>query len=85
MKFALKMFYSILLICGSGLVLQMVKGAMGTKHSTGGVGPFIIVPLLIIALPMIWKDKSKDDDGEDSNANTTITEDTQLRKPSSDV
>jgi hypothetical protein len=42
-------------------IIAVIKEGMGTRHSTGGLGPFIIYPALLGGLYAIWKWKPEEE------------------------
>ena len=63
MRVIIKIVLTIVLLMVGTLIIEAIKAGMGTRHSTGGIGPFIIYPALLAGIYAIWKwnpDKKKD-------------------------
>lgn len=70
MKTVTKIIYSILIFCGGSILMTLIAQSMGNKVSTGGIGPFIIMPMVIAGVAAVWKynpDKKDDADGPKLN------------------
>jgi hypothetical protein len=71
MRVLIKIILTIVLLMVGTLIIEGIKNAMGTKASTGGVGPIIIYPALLAGIYAIWKWKptieSDTDNYEDLN------------------
>lgn len=67
MRVIIKVVLTIVLLMVATIILQGVKAGLGTTHSTGGIGPFIIYPALFAGIYAIWKynpDKNKDNSAD---------------------
>ena len=51
----MKIAFSTLLLFIAVVILQGIKVGLGTKYSTGGIGPFIVYPAIYVGLRAIWK------------------------------
>jgi len=50
--------------------MTLIAQSMGNKVSTGGIGPFIIMPMVLAGVAAVWKynpDKKDDADGPKLN------------------
>jgi uncharacterized BrkB/YihY/UPF0761 family membrane protein len=63
MRVIIKIVLTIVLLIVGTIIIGAIKAGMGTKASTGGIGPFIIYPAMTAGIYAIWKwnpDKKKD-------------------------
>jgi hypothetical protein len=66
MKTATKILYSLLIFCGGSILMTLIAQSMGNKVSTGGIGPFIIMPMIVAGIAAVWKyNPDKKDDSEE--------------------
>jgi hypothetical protein len=70
MRVVIKIVLSIALLLVGALIIEAIKAGMGTKISTGGIGPLIIYPAMIAGFYAIWRynpdkknDSSADNEG----------------------
>ncbi len=67
MRVTFKIILTVVLFMIGGIIVESIKEAMGTRHSTGGIGPIIIFPALLAGISAIWKwnpDKKKDNSAD---------------------
>lgn len=65
-----KILLSIAILCGGALLITIVREGMGTKVSTGGIGPFIIYPAIMAGIMAVWKyNPEKNSKKDDLNKN----------------
>lgn len=65
MRAATKILYSILIFCGGSILMTLIAQGMGNRHSTGGIGPFIIMPMIVAGIAAVWKyNPNKEDDSQ---------------------
>lgn len=55
MRVIIKIILSTVLLFVGIAIIGAIKAGMGTKVSTGGIGPFIIYPAISAGLYAIWK------------------------------
>lgn len=46
---------SLLILIVSALIITLIVQSMGNKASSGGLAPFIIIPLALYFLRAVWK------------------------------
>jgi hypothetical protein len=67
MRFIIKLILTIVLLMIGTVIIEGIKSSMGTKASTGGIGPIIIYPALLAGIYAIWKwqpnNNVQDDEG----------------------
>lgn len=63
MRVVIKIVLSVVLFVIGSVILAVIKEGMGTRHSTGGIGPFIIYPALMAGIYAIWKYNPEDKKG----------------------
>lgn len=67
MRVIIKIALTFFLLMVGTLIIEGVKSGMGTSHSTGGIGPFIVYPALLAGIYAIWKwdpDRKKDNSAD---------------------
>lgn len=70
MRVIIKIALTFALFIVGALIIELIKAGMGTKVSTGGIGPFIIYPAMIAGFYAIWKynpDKKKDNSADNES------------------
>lgn len=55
MRVIIKIVLTIVLLMVGAIIIEAIKAGMGTKVSTGGIGPFIIYPAMLSGIYAIWK------------------------------
>lgn len=55
MRVVTKILLSIAIFCGGSLFVTMIARGMGNSRSTGGIGPFILYPVIIAGIWAVWK------------------------------
>jgi hypothetical protein len=64
MRVITKILLSIAIFCGGSLFVTLIVRGMGNQRSSGGIGPFIIYPMIIAGIWAVWKynpEKKEDD------------------------
>jgi hypothetical protein len=64
MRVLTKILLSIAIFCGGSLFVTLIARGMGNRASSGGVGPFIIYPVILAGIWAVWKynpEKTEDD------------------------
>lgn len=67
MRVLTKLFFTILILFAASIVISLVVKSLGNRVSTGGIGPFIIYPLVIAGIAAVWKYKPEQSDNFDNN------------------
>jgi uncharacterized membrane-anchored protein len=55
MRKLIKIVLTILILMVGTIIIEAIKAGMGTKYSTGGIGPFIIYPAMLAGIYAVWK------------------------------
>lgn len=69
MRVMIKIILSVVIFLVAIFFLEMVRSGMGTKHSTGGIGPFIVYPALLVGWIAIWRWKPESEKENDKSSN----------------
>lgn len=68
MRVITKILLSIAILCGGSLLVTAIVRGMGNKVSSGGIGPFILYPVIIAGIWAVWKyNPEKKDDKNNLN------------------
>lgn len=70
MRVIIKIVLTFTLLMVGTLIIEAIKAGMGTKVSTGGIGPFIIYPAMLAGIYAIWKynpDKKKNNSADNES------------------
>lgn len=70
MRVIIKIVLTFALLMVGTLIIEAIKAGMGTKVSTGGIGPFIIYPAMLAGIYAIWKynpDKKKNNSADNES------------------
>ncbi len=74
MRVIIKVVLTIVLLMIGTVIVEGIKSSMGTKHSSGGIGPLIVYPALIAGIYAIWKNRSVKEDNSSAD-NETLRKD----------